>query len=64
MSRQALIIRPGEGTFLDTYGWILYLQGKYKDALEYLRKAIAANPNETDPSVWEHSGARRIQGWE
>lgn len=57
MSRESLKIRPGEGTFLDTYGWILYQQGKYKQALEYIRKAIAANPDEEDPTVWEHLGA-------
>jgi Tfp pilus assembly protein PilF len=57
MSRESLRIRPGEGTFLDTYGWILYQQGKFKDALHYIRKAVAANPNETDPSLWEHLGA-------
>jgi pentatricopeptide repeat protein len=57
MSRESLRIRPGEGTFLDTYGWILYQQGKYKLALDYIRKAIAANPDEEDPSVWEHLGA-------
>jgi pentatricopeptide repeat protein len=57
MSRESLRIRPGEGTFLDTYGWILYQQGKFKDALDYIRKAVAANPNETDPSLWEHLGA-------
>ncbi len=57
MSKESMRIRPGEGTFLDTYGWILYQQGKFKDALDYIRKAVAANPNETDPSLWEHLGA-------
>ena len=61
MSKESLRIRPGEGTFLDTYGWILYQQGKYKDALEYIRKAVAANPDETDPSLWEHLGAAEFK---
>ena len=57
MSKESLIIRPGEGTFLDTYGWILYQQGKYKEAKEYILKAIASNANENDPALWEHLGA-------
>lgn len=61
MSREALRIRPGESTFLDTYGWILYQQGKYKQALEYMHKAVAANPEEEDPSVWEHLGAAEFK---
>jgi tetratricopeptide (TPR) repeat protein len=57
MSQESLKIRPGEPTFLDTYGWILYQQGKYKDALEFLKKAIDANPGSADPTMWEHLGA-------
>jgi tetratricopeptide (TPR) repeat protein len=57
MSEESLKIRPGEGTFLDTYAWILYQQGKYHDALTYIQKAIAADKNNTDPTLWEHMGA-------
>ena len=57
MSKESLKIRPNEGTFLDTYGWILYQQGNYREALEYIRKAVDANPNEADPTLWEHLGA-------
>lgn len=57
MSKKSLEIRPGEPTFLDTYGWILYQQGKYKEALSYIQNAIDKSPEETDPSLWEHLGA-------
>ncbi len=57
MSKASLKIRPGEPTFLDTYGWILYQQGKYAEALEYIRKAVDKNPLEADPTLWEHLGA-------
>ncbi|MEO6830834.1 MAG: tetratricopeptide repeat protein [Chitinophagaceae bacterium] len=57
MSKKSLEIRPGEPTFLDTYGWILYQQGKYKEAMSYIQKAIDKSPDETDPSLWEHLGA-------
>jgi tetratricopeptide (TPR) repeat protein len=57
MSKESLKIRPGEPTFLDTYGWILYQQGKYREALEYIQKAVDANPDGADPTLWEHLGA-------
>ncbi len=61
MSLESLKIRPGEGTFMDTYGWILYQQGKYRDALSYLQKAVDANPAETDPTLFEHLGAAQYR---
>lgn len=57
MSMESLKIRPGEATFLDTYGWILYQQGKYREALEYIQKAIAGNGADADPTLYEHLGA-------
>jgi tetratricopeptide (TPR) repeat protein len=57
MSLESLKIRPGEATFLDTYGWILYQQGKYHEALDYIQKAISGNGVDTDPTLYEHLGA-------
>lgn len=57
MSKKSLEIRPGEATFLDTYGWVLYQQGKYKEAIGYIQKAIDKDPNDADASLWEHLGA-------
>jgi tetratricopeptide (TPR) repeat protein len=61
MSKQSLKVRPEEPTFLDTYGWILYQQGKYKDALDFLRRAVMANPETADATVWEHYGAAQFR---
>ncbi|RYZ54737.1 MAG: tetratricopeptide repeat protein [Sphingobacteriales bacterium] len=55
MSLKSLQIRPGEATFLDTYGWILYKQGKYHDARKYIEDALKANPD-ADGTLWEHLG--------
>jgi Tfp pilus assembly protein PilF len=57
MSKKSLEIRPGEGTFLDTYGWILYRQGKYEEARKYIQQAIDAAKGEGDATLWEHMGA-------
>jgi tetratricopeptide (TPR) repeat protein len=55
MSKRSLEIRPGEATFLDTYGWVLYKQGKYEKAREYIQKALDANPA-ADGTLYEHLG--------
>jgi Tfp pilus assembly protein PilF len=57
MSKQSLTLRPAEGTFLDTYGWILYQQGKYEEAGKYIQQAIDAAKGSADATLWEHMGA-------
>lgn len=39
--QQALALQPDEAVIIDSYGWLLYKQGKYQHALEYLKKAYA-----------------------
>lgn len=56
MSKKSLEVRKDEPTFMDTYGWILYKQGKYKDAQEYIQKAIDAIGENADGTLWEHLG--------
>lgn len=52
--RQALAEEPDNGAFIDTLGWIYYMQGRYPEALEHLQRALALEGN--DPTVWEHLG--------
>ena len=45
-------------TFLDTYAWILYKQGKYEEAAEFQQRAIdncAGTPSESS-ELWDHYG--------
>jgi Tfp pilus assembly protein PilF len=55
MSKKLVEKFPKEGTYLDTYAWVLYQQGEFAEALRYLELAIA---DEKSPSsaVWEHHG--------
>jgi tetratricopeptide (TPR) repeat protein len=55
MSAKTLVLQPNEATFLDTYGWILYRQGKYKDARKYLQQAVTAT-RYPDATLLEHLG--------
>ncbi len=39
-AKQAYEIRPNNPEYLDTYGYVLYLNGKYSEAEEYMYEAI------------------------
>jgi len=51
---KALETDPSNGAYLDTLGWIYYMQGRYEEALTELTKALAQV--EDDPVVWDHLG--------
>jgi tetratricopeptide (TPR) repeat protein len=52
--QEALTVDPENGAFLDTLGWIYYMQGRYAKALKELKKASLVT--EDDSTVWEHLG--------
>ena len=53
MGKKLISKEPDNATYLDTYGWVLYANGKYKDALEYLEKAASISD---DGTIAEHYG--------
>ncbi len=55
MSKKSLELEPESLTFLDTYGWIFYKKGNYKEAKKYIEKAIDPTTG-GDPDVLEHLG--------
>ncbi|HEY6865506.1 MAG TPA: tetratricopeptide repeat protein [Burkholderiales bacterium] len=50
---KALKLSPDDSFIIDSMGWVLYRQGKTKDALEWLQKAYAARP---DAEIAAHLG--------
>ncbi len=40
MSRKTILNEPENSTYLDTYGWLLYLTGDYEQAKKYLKEAM------------------------
>lgn len=40
MSRKTILNDPENSTYLDTYGWLLYLTGDYEEAKKYLKQAM------------------------
>ncbi len=55
MSRRSNSIDPDNGTFQDTYAWVLYQQGKYTEAKDWIEKAIANSPD-VSSTLLEHYG--------
>jgi Flp pilus assembly protein TadD len=50
---KALKLQPEEPAILDSMGWVLYRQGSYEKAIEFLTKAYTGYP---DPEVAAHLG--------
>jgi len=55
MSYQANILEPDNGTYQDTYAWILYQQQNYLEAKEWINKAIE-NDGHKSAVIIEHYG--------
>ncbi len=54
MSKKCVQEEPNNASYLDTYGWILFVQKKYADALTYIQRAHHADPENAE--VNEHLG--------
>ena len=55
MSYRTIKAEPKNSTFLDTYAWILFMQGRYEEANIYIEQAVE---NDSTPSdvILEHAG--------
>lgn len=51
---KALLLRPNDGTIVDSLGWAYYKQGDYAKAVRFLERAVELLP--TDPVINEHLG--------
>jgi tetratricopeptide (TPR) repeat protein len=54
LSKKTIELRPNDRNYMDTYGWILYQQKKYKLAEEWLGNASKLGPK--NPNILEHYG--------
>lgn len=55
MARKVIEIEKTNNTFLDTYAWVLYKRGKYKEA-EKIMQFIISNGGTNDAEYYEHYG--------
>ena len=52
---KALALKPDDPFILDSMGWVLFKQGKYTEALGFLKKASADRDGE-DATILDHLG--------
>lgn len=51
---RASSLRPDDGFIKDSLGWVMYMMGKYDDAVPHLEKAVELMPY--DPTLNDHLG--------
>jgi tetratricopeptide (TPR) repeat protein len=54
MASKAVKADPENASYLDTYAWVLFMRGKYKDARRQIEKALQSN--NTEATLFEHYG--------
>ncbi|MCL5270598.1 MAG: tetratricopeptide repeat protein [bacterium] len=54
--RKAMTLNPKAGHIVDSLGWVLFRQGKFKDAVSSLEEAVRLMKDSPDPVVYEHLG--------
>lgn len=56
MIANAVAAEPDNPAFLDSMGWVLYMQGKYHEAIPWLVRAVELTDpkDETDPTLYDH----------
>ena len=55
MSKKLVDKFPTNGTYLDTYAWVLFQRGEYLESLVYIEKALK-DEKQNSSTVWEHYG--------
>ena len=55
MSKKCNDLEPNNGTYQDTYAWVLYCLGEYEKAKLWLEKALK-NGGESSAVIIEHYG--------
>lgn len=57
MSLRTIKAEPANATYLDTYAWVLFEQGKIEEAHNYIMQALEnTSPTEENASIYEHAG--------
>ncbi len=55
MSKESNDLEPDQGSYEDTYGWIMYKQGKYSEAKIWIEKSLS-HGSDKSATVLEHYG--------
>ena len=60
MSSKTIKADPKNATHLDTYAWILFMEGRYAEAKIYIEQALQ-NDSDSNAVITEHAGDILIQ---
>jgi len=55
MATKAIKAEPDNGTYMDTYGWVLFKMGKSRNAYKAIEKSLTLSPTR-DAELLEHMG--------
>ena len=56
MSQKTLAIEPENPTYIDTYAWVLFKQGRYEEAKAYADKLLAFMEEVSSSDLYHHCG--------
>lgn len=56
MSRKSNLLEDKNAAFQDTYAWIMFQKGNYKEAKIWMEKAMGKNESLANGVLWEHYG--------
>jgi len=56
MIRKALAARPTEIAFKDSFGWVLYKQGRFAEAKNVFDQVVDVDPSLLHPVILDHAG--------
>lgn len=56
MSYKVITVEPDNGTYLDTYAWILYMEQRYEEAALYIEQAIRYDTVSMNSELRDHAG--------
>ena len=56
LGKKIVEAEPENSHYLDTYGWALFKNGKYNEALKYLNEAMKYSSGDDKATIYEHIG--------
>lgn len=56
MSYKTIKAEPENGTYLDTYAWILYMQERYEEAKIYIDQVMKVDSASMSATLYDHAG--------
>jgi Tfp pilus assembly protein PilF len=59
LSSRLMELAPMEPNFMDTHAWVLYQNGRYPEALDFITQALFQSENQ-GATFWEHDGDIRL----